>query len=126
MILQHLLQAHGSDFVEQPSWDESRDTHYTLRAIIKEPSDLNRWVQEADELAHRLEIQSVGYSLEIIKDTGDAKTVALKHNVNELIGTHGLGHAQFSDGIIRFTQRESPLLGAPISRRRHCSQRTNH
>jgi len=94
--LQHLLQAHGSDFVEQPSWDESRDTHYTLRAIIKEPSDLNRWVQEADELAHRLEIQSVGYSLEIIKDTGDAKTVALKHNVNELIGTHGLGHARLA------------------------------
>ena len=111
---QHLLRAHGSDFVEQPSCDESRDTHYNLRVIIREPTNLTRWVEEADEFASRLEIQSVGYSLEIIKDTGDARTVAEKHHVRELIGTHGLGHARLATESSVLPNASHPFWARPF------------
>ncbi len=39
---------------------------------------------------------SVGTSLEIIKDIGNAKTLAEKYNINSFNGTHGLGHTRLA------------------------------
>ena len=91
-----ILKAHGSDFLEKPTWDEAASPHASVRMLIAAPKNLAMWVQEADTFAHRLEIQSVGKSLEIIKDLGDAQAVAQKHQVRDFIGTHGLGHARLA------------------------------
>ncbi|MCP5039043.1 MAG: hypothetical protein GY945_15730, partial [Rhodobacteraceae bacterium] len=64
--------------------------------IIKDPRDMEQWTRDADEICKRLEVQSVGRSLEIIKDVGDSMTVADKHGVRDMIGTHGLGHARLA------------------------------
>ena len=91
-----ILQDHGSDFIEDPSWDDAKSRHYSVRMVVRDPIDLGHWTQAADEICTRLEIQSVGRSLEIIKDVGDAYAVADKHGVYDMIGTHGLGHARLA------------------------------
>ena len=83
----NLTRDHGSDFLEQPTWNESTESHYSARLIVKDMKNLSAWIRDADTLAARLEVQSVGRSLEIIKDTGDAREVAEKHNIETLIGT---------------------------------------
>jgi methylamine---glutamate N-methyltransferase subunit A len=91
-----ILKQHGSDFIDEPTWDNGRSRHYSVRLTITDPGNLEGWTKEADQICERLEMQSVGRSLEIIKDTGGANAVADKHGVREMIGTHGLGHARLA------------------------------
>lgn len=91
-----ILREHQSDFLCSPDIDDTRDSHYTVRLQIKEPKNIDRWIEEADLISNRIEVQSVGRSLEIIKDVGDASAVAAKHGVREMQGTHGLGHARLA------------------------------
>lgn len=92
----YILKEHGADFLENPTWDNSGDKHYSVRMVMSEPGNVARWTHEADTICHRLEVQSLGKSLEIIKDNGDARAVAEKHGVRGMIGTHGLGHARLA------------------------------
>lgn len=93
---QAILKAHGADFLEDPTWDDSEARHYSVRMVVSDPKDIARWTHDADTICDRLEIQSVGRSLEIIKDVGDARAVDARHNVSDMIGTHGLGHARLA------------------------------
>jgi glutamate synthase domain-containing protein 1 len=92
----YILKEHGADFLENPTWDASVSKHYSVRMVISELGSVTSWIDEADTICSRLEVQSVGKSLEIIKDDGDAQTVAEKHGVRGMIGTHGLGHARLA------------------------------
>lgn len=91
-----ILRDHGGDFLADPTWDDGHSTHYSVRMEVSDPKDVARWTQAADQICERLEMQSVGRSLEIIKDTGGAYEVADKHGVRDMIGTHGLGHARLA------------------------------
>ncbi|MCA8867825.1 MAG: hypothetical protein KDA67_04180 [Rhodobacteraceae bacterium] len=91
-----VLKEHGGDLLEEPTWDNGETAHYSARMVISDPKDMARWTHDADEFCARLEIQSVGRSLEIIKDTGGAHAVADKHGVRDMVGTHGLGHARLA------------------------------
>ena len=42
------------------------------------------------------EVLSLGKTLEIVKDLGDAKTVAADYGLDEFIGTHAIGHARMA------------------------------
>jgi methylamine---glutamate N-methyltransferase subunit A len=42
------------------------------------------------------EVLSLGRSLEIIKDLGDATTVASDYNLDAFLGTHAIGHARMA------------------------------
>jgi methylamine---glutamate N-methyltransferase subunit A len=42
------------------------------------------------------EVLSLGRSLEIVKDLGDANTVATDYKLDEFIGTHAIGHARMA------------------------------
>jgi glutamate synthase domain-containing protein 1 len=92
----YILREHGGDFLENPSWDHSGTKHYSVRMVISDPKDVARWTLDADTICERFEVQSVGRSLEIIKDDGDALAVAEKHDVRGMNGTHGLGHARLA------------------------------
>lgn len=91
-----ILRQHGSDFKEEPTWDGAKSRHYSVRMVIGDPDDMARWTHDADEICNRLEMQSVGRALEIIKDVGGARAVADRHGVHDMIGTHGLGHARLA------------------------------
>ena len=91
-----ILRDHASDFLEDPTWDEAESRHVSVRMVVDEISDLARWSRSADAMAERLEVQSVGRSLEVVKDTGGAVEVADKHGVRGFVGTHGLGHARLA------------------------------
>jgi methylamine---glutamate N-methyltransferase subunit A len=42
------------------------------------------------------EVLSLGRSLEIVKDLGDAKTVAAEYHLDDFVGTHAIGHARMA------------------------------
>ena len=91
-----ILRKHGSDLLEDPTWDDAESPHVSVRMVVDEIADLARWTHAADAIAERLEVQSLGRSLEVVKDTGSAVEVADKHGVREFVGTHGLGHARLA------------------------------
>ena len=91
-----ILKDHGSAFRADPRQDDSSDEHVSVRMLIETPDSMERWVRAADEMSQRLEIQSVGKSLEIVKDLGGAVEVADKHGLRDFVGTHGLGHARLA------------------------------
>ncbi len=91
-----IVRDFGSDIVEDPAHDDARSRHVSVRFVVREIDDVASWSEAADEICDRIEIQSVGRSLEIVKDTGTAEDVARKHGVREFLGTHGLGHARLA------------------------------
>ncbi len=110
----HLLTAHGSDFIEEPLIVTDDNPHYCARMVIKDPKDLAGWINEADELSTRFEVQSCGRSLEIIKDVGGSEQVAQKHGVRDLIGSHGLGHARLATESSVLPNASHPFWARPF------------
>jgi glutamate synthase domain-containing protein 1 len=57
---------------------------------------------ELETLSHRLEgingveVLSIGHSLEIIKDLGDAETVANGYGLESFVGSHAIGHVRMA------------------------------
>ena len=109
-----ILKAHGADFLEEPTFVTDDSSHYCLRAVISEPRDLARWIKDADRLASRIEVQSCGRSLEIIKDVGGSLEVAEKHGVRDLIGSHGLGHARLATESSVLPNASHPFWARPF------------
>jgi len=94
--LVHSLRDHGSGILGEPAVITDGQRHYCFRIEIGDPRDMTAWVSDVDTLSDRIEVQSCGRSLEIIKDVGGARAVAEKHGVREMVGTHGLGHARLA------------------------------
>ena len=94
--LVHSLRDHDSDLLADPQVVADGHRHYGFRMEISDPRDLEAWIADADTLTDRIEVQSCGRSLEIIKDIGGAKAVADRHGVRGMVGTHGLGHARLA------------------------------
>jgi methylamine---glutamate N-methyltransferase subunit A len=111
----NVLRDHGSDFLAEPTITTNLEKHYCFRIEISDPTDLTAWVADADMLSDRIEIQSCGRSLEIIKDTGSATDVADKHGVRDMIGTHGLGHARLATESSVLPNASHPFWARPFS-----------
>ena len=91
-----IARTHGADFAEDPTWDNADTEHVSVRIVITDlSSSFQHWLADADFI-DGFEIQSVGRSLEIIKDLGDGYEVAEKHGVHDFIGTHGLTNARMA------------------------------
>ena len=110
-----ILREHGSSFLSDPKIVTDHSRHYCFRMEISDPTTLQAWVADADELTDRIEIQSCGRSLEIIKDIGGAEAVAEKHNVRDMIGTHGLGHARLATESSVLPNASHPFWARPFS-----------
>jgi len=111
----NVMRDHGADFMADPTYVLGEEGHYCFRMEMSDPKDLAAWVRDADDLSHRIEIQSCGRSLEIIKDTGSAAQVADKHGVREIIGTHGLGHARLATESSVLPNASHPFWARPFS-----------
>jgi glutamine phosphoribosylpyrophosphate amidotransferase len=106
--LRGVTRAHGADFLEDPTWDDSGQRHVLVRLVVSDPLPFSAWVDACDEL-DRIELQSAGRALEIVKDVGDAHAVAAKHGVQDFVGTHGLGHVRLAT-----ESNVSPVAGHPF------------
>ena len=109
------LKEHGADFLSDPQIISDDNRHYCFRMEIGEPRDLGRWVSDTDELSGRIEVQSCGRSLEIVKDIGGAHEVGEKHKVHDMIGTHGLGHARLATESSVLPNASHPFWARPFS-----------
>ncbi|MGB1830146.1 MAG: glutamine amidotransferase [Paracoccaceae bacterium] len=112
---EHILRDHASDFISEPTVTTGNNAHYCFRMEIKDPKDIDAWVQDADTLTDRIEVQSCGRSLEIIKDIGGAAAVADKHGVRDMVGTHGLGHARLATESSVLPNASHPFWARPFS-----------
>lgn len=112
---QDVLKDHGSDHLSDPTVITDHSAHYCFRMEISDPRDLAAWTRDADTLTDRIEVQSCGRSLEIIKDIGGAADVADKHGVRDMIGTHGLGHARLATESSVLPNASHPFWARPFS-----------
>ncbi|MCY3878646.1 MAG: glutamine amidotransferase [Rhodobacteraceae bacterium] len=70
-------------------------TDYALRYVIAhagDTEDMARHIEEVDGV----EILSLGNSLEMIKDLGDAATVSSAYELDDFRGTHAIGHTRMA------------------------------
>ena len=109
-----ILKEHGSDLLNDPQIIQTEESHYSVRILIEEPDHLDKWIVDADLIANRIAVQSVGKSLEIIKDTGDASMVAEKHQLRDMRGTHGLGHARLATESDVLPDASHPFWARPF------------
>ena len=71
------------------------DTEYALRYVITHSGDTAKMAAHIEE-GEGIEIMSMGSGLELIKDLGDADDVAGLYNLNDFVGTHGIGHTRMA------------------------------
>jgi methylamine---glutamate N-methyltransferase subunit A len=72
-----------------------KDTHRTMTVVFGFNGDL-KLLADAVERVRHTEVLSLGRSLEIVKDLGDAETVSKEYGLNEFVGTHAIGHARMA------------------------------
>lgn len=111
----HILRDNGSEFLSDPDLVTDESAHYCFRMEISDPKDIAAWVHDADTISENIEVQSCGRSLEIIKDVGGAATVADKHKVRDMVGTHGLGHARLATESSVLPNASHPFWARPFS-----------
>jgi glutamate synthase domain-containing protein 1 len=70
-------------------------TEYAFRYHFEFDGDLKRLIDYIEDI-DGVEILSVGKSLELIKDLGDAAVVAEQYGINGFVGTHAIGHTRMA------------------------------
>ena len=70
-------------------------TEYAHRYEVKFSGDLKKVADFVEDI-EGVEILSIGNSLELIKDLGDASVVSNQYGLNEFSGTHGIGHTRMA------------------------------
>ena len=71
------------------------DTGYAFRATIRYDGDLKPLADYLEDVPG-CEVLSLGNSLEIVKDLGDAETVGDQYDLDGFRGTHGIGHVRMA------------------------------
>jgi methylamine---glutamate N-methyltransferase subunit A len=72
-----------------------RENEYADRATFSYDGDL-KTVADVVEDVPDAEVLSLGHSLEIVKDLGDAESVASDYRLDAFIGTHAIGHVRMA------------------------------
>jgi glutamate synthase domain-containing protein 1 len=70
-------------------------TEYSLRYEISFDGDMKKLVDFLEDVED-VEILSVGSTLELIKDLGDAAVVSAQYGLNDFDGTHAIGHTRMA------------------------------
>jgi methylamine---glutamate N-methyltransferase subunit A len=68
---------------------------YTFSATLDYHGDLKQLADYVESVPHT-EVLSLGHSLEIIKDLGDARGVAEAYRLDDYFGSHGIGHVRMA------------------------------
>src|SRR5918993_344973 len=70
-------------------------TDYAFEAHFAYDGDLKALADRVEDVAG-VEVLSLGHSLQIVKDLGDAETVAHQYKLDTLGGTHAIGHVRMA------------------------------
>ena len=70
-------------------------TGYAFRATIRYEGELKPLADYLEDIPG-CEVLSLGNSLEIVKDLGDAESVQAQYNLGAVRGTHGIGHVRMA------------------------------
>jgi len=71
------------------------DTEYAYRVRLRYDGDPKAIADYLEEIP-RCEVLSLGTALEIVKDLGDAETVARQYHLERFTGTHAIGHVRMA------------------------------
>tara|TARA_A100001037_G_scaffold205138_1_gene183514 strand:- start:35 stop:925 length:891 start_codon:yes stop_codon:yes gene_type:complete len=85
--INEILSEHGADTLD------AERIGNTYRTTVEFDGNLQEF---AYALEHAAKVISIGTSLDIIKDVGGAHEVDDTYDVNEVTGTHGLGHVRLA------------------------------
>lgn len=107
------LKGCGSALTSDPTWDESGQRHVLFRMEIAELHDLSTWVDRVESIPG-VELLSVGRSLEVIKDVGDAHEVDAKHGVSKMKGTHALVNDRMATESLVSPTASHPFWARPF------------
>jgi len=72
-----------------------KETGYAYRVAFDYDGDLKAITDVVEDVPHA-EVLSLGHSLEIVKDLGDAEEVAAQYRLDGFVGTHGIGHVRMA------------------------------
>ena len=70
-------------------------TEYAFEAHFAYDGDLKALADRVEDV-RGAEVLSLGHSLQIVKDLGDAETVAHQYKLDALGGTHAIGHVRMA------------------------------
>ena len=93
---------------------EDRLTPYSFRYVIKYDKDLMEFSKKIESVG-MTEILSLGKSLELIKDLGDANVVSKQYGLDKIKGTHAIGHARMATESGVDIRSAHPFWGYPFS-----------
>ncbi|MBV9168172.1 MAG: class II glutamine amidotransferase [Solirubrobacterales bacterium] len=68
---------------------------YTIALTLSYDGDIKRLADLAESVPGT-EVLSAGHALEIVKDLGDARTVASAYGLDAYVGSHGIGHVRMA------------------------------
>jgi glutamate synthase domain-containing protein 1 len=71
------------------------ETDYALRATLEYDGDMKTLADYVEDVPN-CEVLSLGHSLEIVKDLGDAETVCKQYDLDGFNGTHAIGHVRMA------------------------------
>jgi glutamate synthase domain-containing protein 1 len=71
------------------------DREYAYHVRLRFEGDLKEIADYLEEIP-RCEVLSLGRALEIVKDLGDAESVASQYGLDRFKGTHGIGHVRMA------------------------------
>src|SRR5919206_2218366 len=71
------------------------ETEYAYRVTFDYLGDLKDLTDLVEDVPGA-EVLSLGHALEIVKDLGDAETVATQYRLDGFVGTHGIGHVRMA------------------------------
>jgi methylamine---glutamate N-methyltransferase subunit A len=81
------------------------ETEYAYRLTLGFEGDLKALVDTIEDIPDA-EVLSIGHSLEIVKDLGDAETVSDQYTLDKFQGTHAIGHVRMA------TESDVDIAGA--------------
>ncbi len=68
---------------------------YSYSVTLTYEGDLKRLADYVESVPHA-EVLSLGHSLEIVKDLGDAESVGGAYHLDDYFGSHGIGHVRMA------------------------------
>jgi glutamate synthase domain-containing protein 1 len=89
-LVEQRLRKHGAEVT-----DVQEETDYAFRVAFEYAGDLKQLTDLVEDVPGA-EVLSLGHSLEIVKDLGDADTVATQYDLNGFKGTHAIGHVRMA------------------------------
>ena len=72
-----------------------KETGYAYRVTFNYDGELKAITDVVEDVPN-VEVLSLGHSLEIVKDLGDAEQVAEQYHLDGFLGTHGIGHVRMA------------------------------